>query len=155
MIPLPDHTPDQSSQSIRMDARLDQTTRANVDDLAKRFHRPRAAVLSQIMQWGLRRAQTGSFDQGDAQGPVRHLSLYVDSELHERVQNAATAAGVKTPSWLRHMVRQSTPGRIARSSALLVGSTPSWHAQASIFPEQISRYTPPTIDTPRNPAMLE
>jgi hypothetical protein len=39
---------------------------------------------------------------------VRHLSLYVPSELHEQVQKAATAAGVKGAQWLRHMVRQIT-----------------------------------------------
>jgi hypothetical protein len=37
--------PTQSADRIRMDARLDQTTRAKVDDLAQRFHQPRAAVL--------------------------------------------------------------------------------------------------------------
>jgi hypothetical protein len=37
---------------------------------------------------------------------VCHLSLYVPSELHEQVQKAATAAGVKGAQWLRHTVRQ-------------------------------------------------
>jgi len=41
--------------SIRMDARLDSATRTKVDALAARFHRPRAAVLCHIMQWGLSR----------------------------------------------------------------------------------------------------
>ena len=41
--------------SIRMDARLDATTRQKVDDLAKHFHQPRAAVLCHIMHWGLSR----------------------------------------------------------------------------------------------------
>jgi hypothetical protein len=79
-----------------------------IDDLAKHFHRPRAAVLSYIMQWGLSRGQTGPIDQGKSQGSVRHLYCYVKSALHEQVQKAATAAGVKTASWLRHMVRQIT-----------------------------------------------
>jgi hypothetical protein len=39
---------------------------------------------------------------------VRHLSLYVAPELHARVEQAATAAGVKIAPWLRHMVRQIT-----------------------------------------------
>ena len=94
--------------SIRMDARLDPTTRAKVDDLAKRFHQPRASVLCHIMRWGLSRGQTGPLDQGDAQGPVRHLYLYVKSELHERVEKAACRSGVKIAPWLRHMVRQIT-----------------------------------------------
>jgi predicted DNA-binding protein len=91
-----------------MDARLDATTRQKVDDLAKRFHRPRAAVLCHIMQWGLDRGQTGPFDQSELYDPVRHLHLYVPSALHEQVEKAATAAGVKAAPWLRHMVRQIT-----------------------------------------------
>jgi hypothetical protein len=89
-----------------MDARLDAMTRQNVDNLATRFHQPRAAVLCQIMPWGLRRGET--LDQGESPGPVRHLYLYVPSELHEQVEKAAAAAGVKAAPWLRHMVRQIT-----------------------------------------------
>jgi predicted DNA-binding protein len=44
-------------------------------------------------------------DQGGSEGPVRHLSLYVPSKLHARVDKAATAAGVHIAPWLRHMVR--------------------------------------------------
>jgi hypothetical protein len=91
-----------------MDARLDPMTRAKVDDLARHFHQPQAAVLSHIMHWGLSREPTGPFDQGDAQGPVRHLYLYVASALYERVEQAAIAAGVNMAPWLRHMVRQIT-----------------------------------------------
>jgi hypothetical protein len=65
-------------------------------------------VLGYIMHWGLNRSQTGPLDQGESHGPVRHLSLYVKSDLYERVQKAATAAGVKTAPWLRHMVHQVT-----------------------------------------------
>jgi hypothetical protein len=83
-------------------------TRAKVDDLATHFHQPRAVVRSDIMEWGLGREQTGPLDQGEAQGPVRHLYLYVQSDLHERVEKAAIAAGVKFAPWLYHMVRQIT-----------------------------------------------
>jgi hypothetical protein len=89
-----------------MDARLDQTTRQKVNDLAKRFHRPRAAVLCHIMHCGLGREHTETLNQGESPGPVRHLSLKVPSDLHEHVEKAAAAAGVKTAPWLRHMVRQ-------------------------------------------------
>jgi hypothetical protein len=89
-----------------MGARLDPTARQKVDDLAQHFHQPRAAILCHIMQWGLSREQTRPLDQGDAQGPVRQLFLYVTSDLHEQVRKAATAAGVKIAPWLRHMVRQ-------------------------------------------------
>jgi len=89
-----------------MNTRLDPTTRQKVDDLAQHFHRPRAAVLCRIMHWGLSREQTEPLDEGEVHGPVRHLYLYVEPKLHERVEKAAAAAGVKTAPWLRHMVRQ-------------------------------------------------
>jgi predicted DNA-binding protein len=101
----PDHTLHNPHASIRLDARLDATTRQKVDDLARHLRRPRAAVLSHIMRWGLRREPGGALDQGASQGPVHHLYLYVDADLYEAVQKAATTAGVNTAPWLRHMVR--------------------------------------------------
>lgn len=98
--------PDQPPESIRIDARLDSATRAKVDDLATRFHQPRAAVVCYVMRWGLHRGPRVTIDQGGSEGPVRHLSLDVPSELHARVEQAAIVAGVKTAPWLRHMVRQ-------------------------------------------------
>jgi hypothetical protein len=86
-----------------------------VDDLAQHFHTPRAAVLCHVMHWGLSREQTGPLDQGDAQGPVRHLYLYVASALYERVEKAAIATGMKIAPWLRHMVRQITITDFPRS----------------------------------------
>jgi predicted DNA-binding protein len=104
--PLPDHRPGQQRAAVRTGARLDAATRQKVDDLATRVDRPRAAVLCQIMAWGLSRAQPAHLDQGESPGPVRHLSLYVASDLHEHVEQAAAAVGVKAAPWLRHMVRQ-------------------------------------------------
>jgi hypothetical protein len=98
-----------------MDARLDPTTRAKVDDLAQHFHQPRASVLCHIMHWGLGRGQTGPLDQGDEQGPVRHLHLYVQTELHGRVEKAAAASGMKMAPWLCHMVCQITITDFPRS----------------------------------------
>jgi len=98
--------PNEPLSVIRMDARLDPTTRGKVDELAQHFHQPRAAVLCRIMYWGLSREQIGPLDQGRSDGPVRHLYLYVASDLHARVEKAATAAGVNIAPWLRHMVRQ-------------------------------------------------
>jgi predicted transcriptional regulator len=91
-----------------MDARLDGVTRRKVDDLAARFHQPRAAVLCHIMQWGLSRGPTRPLDPGDRQGPVRHLYLYVPSDLQTQTQTAAAAAGVNPAPWLCHLVRQVT-----------------------------------------------
>jgi predicted DNA-binding protein len=89
-----------------MGARLDTATRQKVEELAHYFHQPRATVLCHIMHWGVSRGKTPPLDQGQSQGPGCHLYFYVPSELHERVQQAATAAGVKTAPWIRHMVRQ-------------------------------------------------
>jgi hypothetical protein len=91
-----------------MEARLDAATRQKVDDLATRFHQPRAVILCQIIHWGLSHEQLEPLDQGESPGLVCHLHLYVPSELHEQVQKAATAAGLETAPWLRHMVRQVT-----------------------------------------------
>jgi predicted transcriptional regulator len=107
MIPR-DHKPPASRTSIRVDARLDATTRAKVDDLAQRFHQPRAAVVCHIMRWGLSRGRTELVDGGGTEDPVRHLSLYVDTELREQVEQAANAAGTKMAPWLRARVRQIT-----------------------------------------------
>jgi hypothetical protein len=103
-----DDPPHASRARVRMDARLDAVTRRKVDDLATRFHQPRAAVLCHIMHWGLSRGPTGPLDPGARQGPVRHLYLYVPSDLYTRTQTAAAAAGVKLVPWLRHLVRQVT-----------------------------------------------
>jgi hypothetical protein len=97
---------DESRATIRMDARLDPTTRQKVDGLARHFHQPRAAVLCHIMHCGLNRGPIGRLDQGEPDGPVRHLYLYVASDLRARVEKAATAAGMNIAPWLRHMVRQ-------------------------------------------------
>ena len=117
MNPPLDHKTSEPRSSIRMDARLDATTRAKVDELAKRFHQPRAAVLCHIMQWGLSRGQTETLDSGESEGPVRHLYLYVDTALHAQVEKAATAAGMKIAPWLRTMVRQMTIDGFSRQLA--------------------------------------
>jgi Nitroreductase family len=104
----PDHQSPEIRTSIRMDARLDAVTRVKVDDLAQRFHQPRAAVLCHIMPWGLGRGQTEMLDGGESEGPVRHLYLYVDTAWHARGEKAAMAAGVNIAPWLRSMVHQIT-----------------------------------------------
>jgi hypothetical protein len=73
------------------------------------------------MEWGLGREHSGPLNQGEAQGPVRHLYLYVEAKLHEEVQKAATAVGVKIAPWLRHMVRQIT----------ITDFPASWHEERS------------------------
>ena len=108
MSPQRDDQPREPPSSIRMNARLDAMTRATVDDLARYFGRPRAAVLCHIMHWGLVREPMDIGDQGNAQGPVHHLYCYVDSHLYAAVRKVTTTAGVTIALWLRHMVRQIT-----------------------------------------------
>jgi len=90
---LPDHRPRQPRHTIRMDARLDTMTRAKLEDLANQFHRSRAAVLRQVMHWGLSCESSGQIDRDDIQGPVQHLFFIVNSQLHQQVRQAAQAAG--------------------------------------------------------------
>jgi hypothetical protein len=99
------NAPPAERASLRMDAHLDPATRQKVDDFARRFHQPRAAILCHIMHWGLSHTQTEALDGGASEGPVRHLHLSVDIELHEPVEQAATAAGMKIAPWLRATVR--------------------------------------------------
>src|SRR4029453_9091176 len=49
----PDHRPRGIQPRILMDACFDSMTRQKLDDLAKRFRRPCAAVLCHFMHWGL------------------------------------------------------------------------------------------------------
>jgi hypothetical protein len=107
MIP-PEQRPSQSRASVRIDACLDAATRATVDDLAHHFHQPRAAVVCAIMHWGLHHPPIETPDQGHGQGPVRHLHLHVDADLHARAERAARAAGLKLAPWPRQMVRRIT-----------------------------------------------
>jgi hypothetical protein len=71
----PGHRPAELRPGIRMDARLDPTTRTKVDELAHHFHRPRAAVLCHIMHWSLSQGRIGAIHHSDARSPVRHLYL--------------------------------------------------------------------------------
>jgi predicted HicB family RNase H-like nuclease len=98
----------QADASIRMDARLDATTRAKVDDLAARFHQTRAAVLRYIMHWGLQHGQAIPLEQEASLDPVRHLYLNVDTALQEQLATAAAASRIAIAAWVRQMVRQIT-----------------------------------------------
>jgi hypothetical protein len=76
------------------------------------FKRSRAAVLRQVMQWGL--DQTGPID---TKVPKRIASCFfmVDAALHRQVKAAATGAGVNVAPWLRHMMRQVRPSDFPKS----------------------------------------
>ena len=78
-----------------MDARFDPTTLRSGRP-GQRFRRPCAAVSWHVMQWGLSYERIGGLIQGESQDPMRHLYLYVAPDLHERLEKAASAAGLKT-----------------------------------------------------------
>jgi hypothetical protein len=59
-------------------------------------------------QWDISRERTEPLDHDELQGPVRHLYLYVASDLYERVKKVTTVAGVNIAPWLRSVVRQIT-----------------------------------------------
>jgi predicted transcriptional regulator len=101
------HTPPDSQPrpSIRMDAGLDAQTRGKLEHLATQFNQSRAAVLRQVMCWGLRRKPTGPIDD-TAPSPVQHLFFIVGAALHQQVKDAAAAAGVDMAPWMRHTMRQ-------------------------------------------------
>jgi hypothetical protein len=103
-----DPPPPESRTSIRMDARLDALTRAWVDEFAQRFHQPRAAAVCAITRRGLSRGPAARRAGGVSARHVRHLSLSVSSERHQRVQQATTVAGMHIAPWRRAMVRQIT-----------------------------------------------
>jgi hypothetical protein len=86
-----------------MDAGLDMKTRAKLETLATGFQRSRAAVLRQVMQWGL--GQKGPIESRVPRGTTSCFFM-VDAELHQQVKDVAKAAGVDVAPWMRHMMRQ-------------------------------------------------
>jgi hypothetical protein len=101
-------------RSVRMDAALDKKTRAKLEDLTTVLHRSRAAVLRQVMRWGLGREPAGPIDDTNP-SPVQHLFFMVDAALHQQVRAAAKALRVDMGPWLRHMMRQITGGNFPKS----------------------------------------
>lgn len=79
--------------SIRTDAALGKKTQAKIEDLAAAFHRSRAAVLRQVMRWGLGREPAGLIDDTDP-SPVQYLFFMVNAALHQQIRKAAKALRV-------------------------------------------------------------
>jgi hypothetical protein len=96
----PDHKPHQPRRSIRMDAGLDTQTRETIEELATAFHCSRAAVLRQVMRWGLGRDSEGPIPISPP-SPGKSFFFMVDAELHQQIRAAAKAAGVDAPAWAR------------------------------------------------------
>jgi hypothetical protein len=117
--------PAQRTTSVRMDARLDTMTRAKLETLAATFRRSHAVVLRQVMRWSLSRGQPDQVPRDDPPGPVQHLFVLVDANLHQQIGEAAKAVAVKVAPWLRHMVRLITLADFPQSWQVGHGDTHS------------------------------
>jgi predicted transcriptional regulator len=103
----PEPQPRQRRYSVRQQARLDAETHAKLEELARTFHRKRAAILRFVTGWGLARTQGWTVDLSIPDRP--HLMhMLVEPELLQQVQAAAAAHGVDVAAWERHAIRQVT-----------------------------------------------
>jgi predicted transcriptional regulator len=91
--------------SARYEARLDTETHAKLEDFARTFHRKRSAVLRCVMQWGLTQTQGWTVDTA-VPGTVHTLSLLLELELLQQVQEAASAQGATVAAWVRQVMRE-------------------------------------------------
>jgi predicted transcriptional regulator len=72
-------------------------------------------------------------DHGEAQGPIVHVFFSVDTDLHQRVRDAADEAGCAVAVWLRHLMRQITVADFPESwQATAWGSTRHTTPRATI-----------------------
>jgi hypothetical protein len=83
-------------------------THATLEELVSMLHRKRAATPRYVMQWGLVHTTEWIIDASIPDRPYL-VHLLVDSELLQRVREAANAHGVSIAAWLRHAMRQVTP----------------------------------------------
>ena len=93
--------------SVRQQARLDSDTHAKLEALVITVHKKRAQVLRHVMQWGLTRLNEWIIDRSIPTA-VYPVTLLMDPELCQQVQDAAAAHGVTMAAWLRHAMRQVT-----------------------------------------------
>jgi hypothetical protein len=91
-----------------MDAPLDPMAPAKLEDLTTAFHQSRAAVLREVMRWGLGRGPVGKPERDDIQGPFQSLFCEVKAELDQQVGEAARGMGMDVAPWLYHLLREIT-----------------------------------------------
>jgi predicted transcriptional regulator len=86
---------------------LDAETQAKLEELARTFHRKRAAVLRFVMGWGLAHTSEWTLDPSIPDRP--HLvHMLVDPERLRQVRAAAAAHGADVAAWERHAMQQVT-----------------------------------------------
>jgi predicted transcriptional regulator len=106
--------------SVRYQARLDAETAAKLQELAAAFHRKHSAILRYVMQWGLAQTRGWTVDMAIS-GTGRTLSMLLEPELLQQVQEAAAVYGASMAAWLREAVRRVTGDDFPDS----------WHAEAA------------------------
>jgi predicted DNA-binding protein len=108
MNPPPEPQPRQRRYSVRRQTRLDTETYTKLEELARTFHRKRAAVLRFVMGWGLTQTQGWTVDR-IIPASVHLVPLLVEPAMLQQVQAAANAHGADVAAWERHAMRQVTP----------------------------------------------
>jgi hypothetical protein len=91
--------------SVRYQARLDAVTAAKLQELAAAFHRKHSAILRYVMQWGLAQTRGWTVDMA-IPGTGRTLSMLLEPDLLQQVQEAVAVYGASMAAWLREAVRR-------------------------------------------------
>jgi predicted transcriptional regulator len=91
--------------SVRYQARLDAETHTKLEELARTFHRKRSAILRSVMPWELTQTRGWTVDMA-VPGTVCTLSLLLEPELLQQVQEAAAVHRSTVAAWLRQAMRQ-------------------------------------------------
>jgi predicted transcriptional regulator len=112
--------PRQRRFNVRHQARLDAEAHTKLDELATTFHRKRAQILRQVMQWGLVHTRGWTVDPSIPDRP-QLVHMLVEPDLLHQVQEAAESHSVTVAAWLRQAMRQVTHKDFP----------PSWHAEAA------------------------
>jgi hypothetical protein len=94
--------------TARLEVHLDQATQTTIKRFVTAFRRSRAAVLRQVLEWGLTHGQGWTLDRHRPLSRAQRVSLRLEPEQRERVEDAATTAGGDISAWLRHAVQRVT-----------------------------------------------
>src|SRR5262249_4728467 len=104
--PTPRERPRQ--YTARLEVHLDAGTQAQITRFMTAFRRRRSAVLHQVLEWGLTHGQGWTIDRHRPPGRAQQVSLRLDLERREQVEEVAMTAGGDVSAWLRHAVHLVT-----------------------------------------------
>jgi predicted transcriptional regulator len=128
-MPSPTPQPRHRRDHIRWQARLDAETHAKLQALAQTFHRTQAQILRHVMPWALAHTHSWTVEQS-IPAAAHPVTLLMDPELCQQVQDTAAAHGVSVAAWVRQAMRQVTPEDFP----------PSWRAGDSTARSHESAY---------------